>query len=125
MVSTDAAAVEKGYVERHALLLHQIEQALPNTGLGSADEEMYRQPPGPKIVWDAAPLGAVLVPPENGWDGSPEVLRCFAERPDLLDQWLPHCPDRIRETGRPCPSSYSEHGNSHQALTGFSTTWAV
>jgi hypothetical protein len=98
VVSPDVGAVDEGHAERHALLLHQRQQALPDTSLGPADEDLRRQPPRLEIVRHAAPLRAVLMPPEDRRNGPAQLLqRCFAVWPGLLDQRLPHCPDRIRE----------------------------
>jgi hypothetical protein len=67
--------VEINYAERHVLPPYQRQQALSDTSLDPADEELRRQPPRTEIVGNAAPFGTILVPPEDGGDGSLEVLR--------------------------------------------------
>jgi hypothetical protein len=98
VVSSDVGAVEKGHAKREVALLDEIKQALPDLLLRPANKELRRQPPRTQFGGDAAPLRAVLVPPENRRDGPPQFLRRrLAARPDLFDQRLPYCPHRIRQ----------------------------
>ena len=80
------------------VLLDEIEQAFPDALLRPANEQLRRQPPRAKLGRDAAPLRAVLVPPENRRDRPPQLFgRRLPARPDLLDQRLPYRPRRIRQ----------------------------
>src|SRR3954447_23050736 len=57
---------------------------------------LRRLPPGPELAGDTPPLGAVLVPPEDGLDRLPQVVvRHLAVRPDLVDQRLQLRPPRV------------------------------
>src|SRR3954471_12102627 len=49
VVSPDVGAVEKGHAKRDVALLDEIEQALPDTLLGPADEQLCGQPPRTKL----------------------------------------------------------------------------
>jgi hypothetical protein len=98
VVSPDVGAVEKGHAKRDAVLLDEIEQALPDALLRPANEELRRQPPRTQFGRDAAPLRAILVPPENRRDCPPQFLRWrLAARPDLFDQRLPYRPRHVRQ----------------------------
>src|SRR3954453_21120942 len=68
VVSPDIGAIEEGHAKRDVVLLGEIEQALPDAPLRPADEQLCCQPPRTQLSWDAAPLRAVLVPPENRRD---------------------------------------------------------
>src|SRR3954447_22497897 len=108
VVSPEVGAVEKGHAKRDAVLLDQLEQALPDTLLRPANEQLRCQPPRTKLGRDAAPLRAVLVPPENRRDRPSQLLRrCLAMRPDRLDQWLPNRPRRVRENLSAVPFAHA------------------
>jgi hypothetical protein len=95
-MGADVGAVEEGHAKRHAALLHQIEQALPDAKARPADEGLGRLPPGAEFARDGPPLGAILVPPEDRLDGLPQVvMRHLAVRSDLVDQRLQLRPPRI------------------------------
>src|SRR3954469_6101702 len=68
LVGANGGAVEKGHAEGDPALLDQVEQALPDPEMRPADEGLRRLPPGPELAGDTPPLGAVLVPPEDGLD---------------------------------------------------------
>src|SRR5689334_25091249 len=96
LMSPNIGAVEKGHAEGDTALLDQVEQALPDPEMRPADEGLRRLPPGPELAGDTAPLGAVLVPPEDGRDRLPQVVvRHLAGRPDLVDQPLQLRPPRV------------------------------
>jgi hypothetical protein len=98
VVSPDGGAIDEGHAERDAALLDKVEQVLPHALLGPADEELCRQPPRAEFGRNAAPLGPVLMPPDDRRDGPSQLLRrCLAAGPHRLDQRLPDRPDRIRE----------------------------
>jgi hypothetical protein len=108
-VCADGRAIKEGHAERHAALLDEVEQALPNAPLRPADEQLRRQPPRAEFGRDPAPLGAVLVPPEDRRDGPPQVLgRCLPTRPHLVDQRLPLGPSGVRENLASIPISHAE-----------------
>ena len=74
---------------RDAALLHKCEQAFPDAEMAPANEGLRRFPPRPEFTGDGPPLGAVLVPPENGLDRLPQVVvRYLAVRPNFVDQRL-------------------------------------
>jgi hypothetical protein len=63
-----------------------------------ADEGLRRHPPRPQIARNAAPLRAVLVPPDDRLDGAAEVLVLrLVRRAALLDQRRQLSPLRIRQ----------------------------
>src|SRR3954451_14159190 len=47
-------------------LLGQEQQPLPDTQVGPADEGLRRAGPGTQLSRNGAPLGPVLMPPDNG-----------------------------------------------------------
>ena len=95
-MGANVGAVEKGHAEGDTALLDQVEQALPDPEMRPADEGLRRLPPGPELTGDTAPLGAVLVPPEDGLDRLPQVgVRHLAGRPDRVDQRLQLRPPRV------------------------------
>src|SRR3954466_7328455 len=66
LVRPDAGAVQKRHAELDPVLLGQEPQPLPDTQVGPADEGLGRPRPGPQVRGDGAPLGAVLMPPDDG-----------------------------------------------------------
>src|SRR3954464_344354 len=96
LVGASVGAVEKGHAEGDTALLDPVEQALPDPEMRPADEGLRGLPPGPERAGDTPPLGAVLVPPEDGLDRLPQVVvRHLAVRPDLVDQRLQLRPPRV------------------------------
>src|SRR3954464_9910209 len=96
LVGANGGAVEKGHAEGDPALLDQVEQALPDPEMRPADEGLRRLPPGPELAGDTPPLGAVLVPPEDGLDRLPQVVVShLAVWPDLVDQRLQLRPPRV------------------------------
>src|SRR3954470_22355279 len=57
-------------VEPHAL--GPGEQPLPHAQVGPADEGLSHSRPGTKLSRDGAPLGPVLMPPDNGRNRAPQ-----------------------------------------------------
>src|SRR5688500_19593188 len=93
-MSAHTGAVQKGHPELDAALLYQIEQTLP------ADEGLSRPPPGAQFSGHSTPLGTILVAPENGLNGPPQILRrCLALGTALFHQRLQHGPLRVRQHG--------------------------
>src|SRR6185312_5622861 len=79
-------------------LLGEEKQLLPHAQVGPADEGLSGARPGPQLSWDGAPLGPVLMPPNDRRDRAPQVLkRGFALGPAYLDQRLKAHPVRIRQ----------------------------
>src|SRR5690242_10571098 len=75
LVGADRGAVE----ERHPqldppALLRLFQQTLPHAMVAPADEGLRRHPPRPQMGRNAAPFGAIVVPPDDCFDGAPEVL---------------------------------------------------
>src|SRR3954454_2296857 len=68
VVRPDAGAVQKRHPELDPVLLGQEPQPLPDTQVGPADEGLSRPRPGTKLSRDGAPLGAVLMPPDDRRD---------------------------------------------------------
>ena len=97
-MSPDIGAVEEGHAQRDVVLLDEIEQALSDVLLRSANKELRSQPLRTQFGRDTAPLRAVLVPPEDRRNRPPQFLRRrLAARPDLFDQRLPNRPGRVRQ----------------------------
>src|SRR3712207_984143 len=114
LVGADARAVEGGHAQRDPAPLRQLVQALPEAPLGPAGEQRRGQPPRAKFGRDAAPLGPVLVPPENRRDGPPQLLgRCLAAGPHLFDQRLPGRPRRVGEDLAPVPIRHAPRSEEH------------
>jgi len=102
VVRADAGAIEEGHAERDAAALHEFQQALPDALLRPTDEQLRGQPPRAKLGRDAAPLGAVLMAPEDRRDRPPQVLRRrLPVRPNLFDQRFPDDPGRVRKIEMP------------------------
>ena len=98
VVSPDVGAIDEAHAKRDVVLLDEIEQAFPDALLRPANEQLRGQPPGPQLGRDAAPLRAVLMPPENRRDRPPQLFgRRLPAWPDLLDQRLPNRPRRVRQ----------------------------
>src|SRR3954453_19004322 len=66
VVRPDAGAVQKRHPELDPVLLGQEPQPLPDTQVSPAEEGLRRPRPGPQVRGDGAPLGAVLMPPDDG-----------------------------------------------------------
>jgi len=88
LVRPDRAAVEERHPQLEPLaLLRQLHQTLPHAMVAPADEGLRRHPPRPQMGRNAAPFGAVLVPPDDRLDGAAEVLVLgLVRRAALLDQ---------------------------------------
>jgi len=78
--------------EGDAPLLHEGEQPLPDTQARPADEHLSGTPPRTKVGGDGAPLGPVLVPPQDGAHRPAEILRRLTLRAARLHQRLQHRP---------------------------------
>src|SRR5215208_2763891 len=94
----DAGAVQKRHPELDAPLLGQKQQPLPDAQVGPADEGLRRPRPGTQLSRNGAPLGPVLMPPDNGRNRAPQILgRGLALGPARLDQRLQLHPVRVRQ----------------------------
>jgi hypothetical protein len=71
VVSTNVGPVDEGHAQRDTTLPNQLEQAPRDALFGPADEQLRGQPPQVEFGRHAAPLGAALMPPENGRDLPP------------------------------------------------------
>src|SRR3954465_5062583 len=138
VVSPDAGAVQKRHPELDPVLLGQEQQPLPDTQVGPADEHLSRPRPGPQVRGDGAPLGPVLMPPDDRRDCTTEILgRGLALGPARLDQRLQVHPCSVRQhrpllipggAKRPPPQSVQARtGPSPDALKAIRQTirrWA-
>src|SRR4051794_26564332 len=98
VVSPNAGAVQKRHPKLHAPLLGQKQQLLPDTQASPADEGLSRSRPGTKLSRDGAPLGPVLMPPDNGRNRAPQILgRGLALGAACLDQRLQVHPCSVRQ----------------------------
>src|SRR5215217_3349453 len=98
LVSPDAGAIENRHPELNPTLLGQEQQAFPHAQASPADEGLRRPRPGPQVSRDGAPLGPVLMPPEDGRDCTTQILgRGLALGPARLDQRLQSHPVRVHE----------------------------
>src|SRR4051794_3324431 len=89
LVGPDAGAVQKRHPELDTTLLGQEQQPLPHAQARPAEEGLRRPRPGTKLSRDGAPLGPVLMPPDDGRQRAPQVLRRgLALGPAYLDQRL-------------------------------------
>src|SRR3954447_26700402 len=97
VVSPDAGAIEKRHPELNPALLGQEQQPLPHAQVVPADEHLRRAGPGPQLSGDGPPLGSILMAPEDGRDGAPQILRLrLTLGPTRLDQRLQVRPLRVR-----------------------------
>ena len=89
LVCPDGGAIEKGHPQLDAIaLLRPFQQTLPDTMAAPADEGLRRHPPRPQMRWNTAPFRAVVVPPDDRFDGAAEVVVLrFVRRAALFDQW--------------------------------------
>src|SRR5215210_346375 len=112
-----SSRVEPRALGRGPALLGEEQQALPHAQARPAEEGLSRPRPGTKLSRDGAPLGAVLMPPDDGRDRAPQILgRGLALGPAGLDQRLQPRPLRVRQHG---PSS-SKRGKTPVIPTGSS-----
>src|SRR3954465_11537076 len=96
LVGADAGAVQKRHPELTPTLLGQEQQPLPHAQVGPADDGLSRSRPGTKLSRDGAPLGPVLMPPDNGRNRAPQILgRGLALGAACLDQRLQFHPVRV------------------------------
>src|SRR3954453_12743416 len=100
-------------VEPHALgptLLGQEQQPLPHAQGGPADEGLSRSRPGTKLSRDGAPLGPVLMPPDDRRECAAQILWCgLALGPARLKQRLQVHPCSVRQHRA---SSHQEEQNA-------------
>jgi len=124
----DAGAVQKRHPELDTSLLGQVQQPLPDTQVRPADEGLGRTRPGTKLSRDGAPLGPVLMPPNDRRDCAAQILWCgLALGPARLDQRLQAHPCSVRQHRS---SSHQEEQNARhhnqfkreQALVQFQRT---
>jgi hypothetical protein len=96
-VGPDRAAVEERHPQLDPLaLLHLFQQTLPYAMAAPADEGLRRHPPRPQMRRNAAPFGAVVMPPHDRLDGAAEVLVLrLVSWAALLDQRCQVSPLRI------------------------------
>src|SRR4051794_23135081 len=108
-MGSDRGAIEKGHPQLDAAaLLRQLQQTLPDAMAAPADEGLRRHPPRSQIGRNAAPLRAVLVPPDDRLEGAAEVLVLrLVRRAALLDQRCQVSPLRIRQNAK---TSFICHG---------------
>src|SRR5215207_8137184 len=98
VVRPDAGAIEKRHAKLDASLLGQEQKPLPHAQVGPADEHLSRPRPGPQVSRDGAPLGPVLMPPDNGRKRAPQILgRGLALGPARLNQRLQVHPGSVRQ----------------------------
>src|SRR5215212_5693094 len=98
LVGPDAGAVQKGHPELDPTLLGEEQQALPDTQVGPAEEGLSRPRPGTKLRRDGAPLGPVLMPPDDRQERAAQILWCgLALGPARLDQRLQVHPCSVRQ----------------------------
>src|SRR3982751_367030 len=86
LVGPDAGAVQKRHPELNPALLGEDQQALPHAQARPADKGLRRPRPGPQLSWDGAPLGPVLMPPDDRRERAPQIPgRGLALGPARLD----------------------------------------
>src|SRR3954467_15675884 len=73
LMRPDAGAVQKRHPELDPARLGETQQALPHAQVGPANEGLSRPRPGTQVSGHGAPLGAVLVPPEDGRERAPQI----------------------------------------------------
>jgi hypothetical protein len=73
-VGTDVGTVQKCHAQCDATLLSTGQQALPHAQLGPADEGLGGHPPRPEFSRDGPPHGSILMSPDDGLDGAPEIV---------------------------------------------------
>jgi hypothetical protein len=101
LVRPDRRAVEEGHAQRNAALLGEVEQLLPHTETSPADKHLRRPPPRPKVGRHTAPLGSVLVPPNDRLDRPAQVMgRCLPARTACLNERLKNRPLIIRQNDK-------------------------
>lgn len=71
----DVGAVEEGHPELHAIPLRKLQQSLPDTQAWPTDEGLSHPRLGTEVRGDGAPLGSVLMPPEDSRDRVAQILR--------------------------------------------------
>ena len=88
LVGSDGAAIEKRHPQLDPVaLLRQFQQTVPCAMVAPAVEALCRHPPRPQMRRDTAPLRAVHMPPDHGFDGASEVVVFrLVGRAALLDQ---------------------------------------
>src|SRR5215207_5024156 len=75
VVGPDAGAVQKRHPELDPARLGQTQQPLPHAQVGPANKGLSRPRPGTQVSGDGPPLGSILMPPEDGRDCAPQILR--------------------------------------------------
>src|SRR5215213_4071450 len=98
LVGPDAGAVQKRHPELNPALLGEAPQALPHAQARPAEEGLSRPRPGPQLSRDGAPLGPVLMPPDDRRERAAQILWCgLARGPARLDQRLQVHPCSVRQ----------------------------
>jgi hypothetical protein len=98
LVGTDDGTVEKRHAQRDATFLSTGQQALPHAQLGPADEGLGGHPPRPEISRDGSPLGSILVAPDDGLDGAPQIVMLrLALWAAFFNQRRQHSPLHLRQ----------------------------
>src|SRR5215210_4764952 len=122
VVSPDAGAVQKRHPELNPTLLGQEQQPLPHAQVGPADEHLSRPRPGTQFSRDGAPLGSILMPPENGRNRAPQILgRGLALGPARLNQRLQPPPLCVRQHRSSSPGKVTWEG--HLGRSPGKVTW--
>jgi hypothetical protein len=76
----------------------QLQQVPPYAKAGPPIEGLCRHPPRPQLNWDVAPPCLVLMPPNDRFDRTAQVVMVgFVGRPALFEQRGPNRPLRIRQ----------------------------
>src|SRR3954451_22974796 len=89
LMRPDAGAVQKRHPELDPALLGEEQQALPHAQARPAEDGLSRPRPGTKLSRDGAPLGPVLMPPDDRRERAAQILWCgLALGPARLDQRL-------------------------------------
>src|SRR4051795_11526178 len=98
LVRPDAGAVQKRHPELDPARLGEEQQALPDTQAGPAEEDLGRPRPRPQLSRNGAPLGSILMPPDDRRQRAPQILRLrLTLGPTRLNQRLQAHPVRVRQ----------------------------
>src|ERR1700712_2158034 len=98
LVGSDGGAVKESHPHFEATtLLRQFQKTFPDPPMTPAVEHLRSHPPWPQLSRYAAPLGAVLVPPDDRLDRPAQILGFgLAVRAARLDQRCKLIPLRVR-----------------------------
>src|SRR5690242_13837713 len=98
VVGPDAGAVQKRHPELDPALLGEDQQPLPPAQARPAEEGLGRPRPGPQLSRNGAPLGSILMPPDDRRQRAPQILRLrLTLGPTRLNQRLQAHPVRVRQ----------------------------